>query len=438
MSLDLYRILEGLQIEDASGATNTISAGAHVSLLQGTGLPGGDFGAQDASGIGSLYLRRDAETDNLQVYYKWSTVNNTSADWKTITSKEYVDALANGISWREPALVLDNTAYANIAAAETAANVADTVNGVTISAGVRLLFTNLTTGNKNVYIVSGSTGNWTFTEDTNTATDGDALMIQSGTWAETQWVNDGTQWVQFGSATSSAELSYIRAFIGKSGPGSELPTFSSTNLVINSPNPGADNLESAVGKLDAGLGTGNIANVGGNWSISDDLAFSGTSGAAGTITVTTALDNINDAIGDRTYTNDFVVTDGEAVSSSIDALDTAVGALQSQSAVFTGSVTTTPASLFTVDTIPLASADQVKWLVEMRSNTTPANRRAFEIHAITDGTLVDFSQAAVLKLGSGVTGAAVDVIVSGSDLVLQLAANANYDYVVRRIAYSHF
>lgn len=438
MSLDLFRILEGLQIEDASGVDNSVTAGAHVSILQGTGLPGGDSAQQDSAGIGSLYLRRDAAgPDNLQMFYKWSTGGNSAADWKTITSKEYVDALAQGLSWREPVKVLDSTLYATIAAAVTAANVADTVNGVTIVADDRLLFSNLTTGNENVYVVSGVSGNWVFTEDTNVATDGDAIMVQDGSQAETQWVFDGTSWIQFGAAANNAELAFIRTFIGKTGPGSELPTFSSTNLVINSPNPGADNLETAIGKIDTGLGTGNIVNTGGNWSVTNDLAFAGTSGAAGTLTVTQALNDLNVAVGDRTYSGT-ILTDGDTVAASLEDLNVVVTGLQNQSSVVSGSISVTPATLQTVASIPLADADQVKWLVEQRTTASPSVRRAFEIHAITDGTSVDISPLTILKLNGGVSGAGFDVIISGANLELQLKATAGYDYVVRRLAYSHF
>lgn len=431
MASDIYGILQGLRIEDEA----TLDS---VSLLQGTGLPGGDTSFEDSGGLGSLFMRRDAEADNLQLYYKWTTVNNSSADWKAIASKEYVDALAQGLSWREPALVLDSTLYANVAAAEAAANVADTVDGVTIAPDDRILLTNLTTGNENVYIVSGTTGNWTFTEDTNLATDGDAIMIQEGSSADTQWVYDGTQWVQFGSTSAGAELGYIRDFIGKTGPGAEFPTFSSTNLIINSPNPGFDNLESAIGKLDAGLGTGNVVNTGGNWAVSDDLAFAGSTGAAGTLTVTDVLDELNVAIGDRTYTEDNVVTDGESVAASIDALDIAVGEQQQQNLIISG--TNVGPALTTVDTIPLADATQVKWLVQMRENATTGNRRGVEITALTDGTTVDSSQANTLRLpgGAGVAGFNYQVIISGTDLVLQLGATAAFDYVIRRLGYSAF
>ncbi|MCK5020420.1 MAG: hypothetical protein KAS32_25515, partial [Candidatus Peribacteraceae bacterium] len=126
MGLGLFEVDLGVGIEN--GTTE-----AHI--LQNTGLPGGDAAEQDAAPLGSVYMRADAETNNLQFYYKWSIASNSAADWRVTASKDYVDAVAAGLSWREPVVVLDNTTYADITAAETAANIADTVDGVTIVSG---------------------------------------------------------------------------------------------------------------------------------------------------------------------------------------------------------------------------------------------------------------------------------------------------------------
>ncbi len=107
-------------------------------------------------------------------------------------------APAAGSSWREPALVHDSELYADIAAVVTAANVADTINGVTIAVGNRVLISNLTSGNENVYLVGGSSGNWTLTEDSNLAMDGDAILINEGTSPDSMYIFDGTSWVERG------------------------------------------------------------------------------------------------------------------------------------------------------------------------------------------------------------------------------------------------
>src|SRR5882762_8347802 len=106
MALDLFRVLQGLNIEN--GASN-------ASVLVGSGSPGGDTSYQDASPIGTLYLRTDANSggSNLQTYFKFTTANSSVADWKVLTDKAYVDAAIQGLSWRPPVVVLDATLYAD-------------------------------------------------------------------------------------------------------------------------------------------------------------------------------------------------------------------------------------------------------------------------------------------------------------------------------------
>jgi len=415
MSIDLFRVQHGLDIE------NDIT-GKNANILVGDGIPGGDGDVQDSAPIGSFFLRTNTETDGLQVYWKHSNLNNSSADWKQSADKDYVDAIAAGLSWREPVTVLDGTTYANSAAFP----LTGVIDGVTLSAGDRVLFTDVTAStDENIFIWDGSA----WTEDTNAESDGDAVLVQDGSSSEEQWVYDGTNWVQFGSSTGATELGFLRDYVGKTGPGAESPTYSSTDVITQ-----ADNLETAIGDLDDAFGTGEITNDGGNNALSDDMSW----GGSGTLEVTDALNELNDAIGDRSYTSDNVVTDGEDVATSIDALDGAIGNIQNQSSVFTGSDVVATAGV-TVDTIPLADATEAKWIIQVRENATPANRRATEVHALNDGnTLVDNTNYAVLKLGSAIAGLKISADVSGTDMRLRVTSTNNIDYVVRRMGYTAF
>ena len=150
-------------------------------------------------------------------------------------------------------------------------------------------------------------------------------------------VYDGTDWVQFGSVAGTEELGFLRDFVGKTGPGSESPTYTSTDVIAQS-----DNLEVAIGKLDGSIGT-------------------------------------------QAYTNDNVVTDGESTTASIDAIDTAIGDLQNSTLEIAGTNVVAVAGI-TLDTLPLTDATQVEWMVQVRENTTPANRRGVIIHAFNDGS----------------------------------------------------
>lgn len=242
---------------------------------------------------------------------------------------------------------------------------------------------------------------------------------------------NGTNWVQFGGAQSNQELSYIRSFIGKTGPGSESPTYSSTNVVAQ-----ASNLETAVGSLDSAFGDGVITNdiadnVGTNYTLSDDLSFGG-----GTLSVTGAINELNNAIGDRTYSANNYVVDGETVGESIEKLDVAVGELALQDLVISGTNVT---GTTTIDTLPLSQATEAQWMIQIRSTGTPANRRSMIVHGFSDGVAaVDHTTYAVLTVGNALTGVSVNVSISGADLLLTVTSSTAIDYVVKRVGFSVF
>lgn len=327
MAQDLFRVDLGVSIEDAL---------TEAHIIHGNGVPGGDAALQDAAPIGSIYLRTDTETNNQQLYWKYRSTQNSAADWEQSVSQSVLNAAINGLSWREPSKVIDSTTYADITAAETAANAGDTVDGVTIVAGDRILFADLTTGNDNVYVVGGTSGAWTFTEDSNTATDGDTVLVQEGTNAEGQYTFDGTDWVQTGGSTNANELAFIRSFIGKNSTGSETPVYTSATVVTQN-----GSLEAAIGELDVAVGDANFTED--NFVVDgDSLAVSidnlDIQLGSGTHTSTNVVLNANDvtenfsaldvSIGDRNYTNTsnhILNLDGESITDSLEKLNTEIG-----------------------------------------------------------------------------------------------------------------
>lgn len=383
MTLDLFRVIKGLSIQSDDLTTN-------VSILHGSGVPGGDGAEQDAAPRGSLYLRTDATADGQQLYWKAFTTNNSSADWNIVADRAYVDAVVQGLSWREPVRVLDSSEYVDTTEFPTTG----TVDGVTLNAGDRVLFTNVSeSGSKNVFVWDGE--GWS--EDSNAESNGDAVFVQSGSFADTQWVFNGADWVLIGSTSNAAELSFLRAFVGKTGTGSEMPSYSSTDIVTQS-----ESLEVAISELDEAVGS------------------------------------IGVAVGNRTYSEENVVTSNQSVTASIDTLDSAIGVLQAQDRTLSAS-NVTASDPVTVDSLPLIEATQAKWLVQVRETSTPANRRSVEVYAINDGSsLVDYTEFGVLTLGSAIDGFNIDVDISGTDMRLRLTATNNIDYVVKRIAYSSF
>jgi len=399
MAIDFFRAGKGIELVSQDFTSR-------VNILTGTGAPGGDGGDQDNATIGSLYMRQDVETDGLQVYYKATLINNSPLDWHQATDKQYVDAVAQGLSWREPVRVLDGTAYANPAALP----VAGTIDGVILADGDRVLFTNVAAaGASNVYIWSAGTTSWT--EDLNAETNGDAVLIQEGTFAEQQWVYDGTNWVQFGGAANAQELNFIRQFIGKTAAGAEMPSYSSTTIVT-----AAGNLETAVGELDAAIGGQLYTN---NFTI--------TTGE----TATSSLDALDSAIGSRLYAQNNVITDGEAITASLDALDIVVGAIQSQNTVI-NILNVTAATV--VDSVPLIDADVMEWRVIVEDTLDPTRRISSTYVSLHDGAgSVDNTRYATVRRGGNIAGLVVDAAVNAGNLELSITSTNGVDVGIKRL-----
>ena len=212
----------------------------NITYLSGVGVPGGDAGAQDAAPVGSFYSN---STDGAT--YKKEVAGAGVGNWVKQANVTDLAGLSATQSWREPVVVRD-AVNATTAAAIIEMDAADTLDGVTIAAGDRVLLSQVLGGaGPNVYIVGGVSGAWTLTEDVNLETAGDTLQVLSGTSANQIWFFDGTVWGMIG-ANSSAEDQFMRAFVGKAAAGGELPSYTSQNYVANS-----DSLETAIGKLDA-------------------------------------------------------------------------------------------------------------------------------------------------------------------------------------------
>lgn len=250
MTVQFYEVERGFLISDG------------IHFIFGSGAPGGS-GDPDVVGIGSFYA--DTATGS---HYRKKTAGTGADKWDKLADQTDLDALATGTTWREPVLVKDDTSYANLAAAETAVNTA-TIDGVTVAEFDRILFTNITGSNANAYEIAGTVGaGATLVEDTAPPLDGFTLWVQDGTDADTLWAYSGTAWVQRGSGDQT-ELGFIRTFIGKTAAGSETPTYTSNNVVTD-----GDNLEVAIGKLDAastGTQTNNLGVAGGVTTIADSF-----------------------------------------------------------------------------------------------------------------------------------------------------------------------
>jgi len=214
-----------------------------VHYLNSVGAPGGDASFQDAAPVGS-YCSDSTNGDT----YKKITAGAGAGNWLLQATVNDLAGLAASQSWREPVATMDTTSV-DIATAEAAMNASNTVDGVAVVSGQRILLTAITAGGgSNVYIVSGSAGAWLLTEDTNLETNGDTLQVLGGTHANEIWMFNGS-WSWIG-ATAAGEDNFIRAFIVTSAAGVNMPSYTTANYFAQ-----GDSLTTAVGKLDAQMAT---------------------------------------------------------------------------------------------------------------------------------------------------------------------------------------
>ncbi len=383
MSKQLFDVDLGFSLEDDSGNISQI--------LNGSGVPGSTT-ATNGAPKGSGYL--DVATGK---FHTKETAGSGTDKWEIIASQAYVlSQVASDVSWRLPVKAVLTDTYADIAAVKTDADADDILETVAVLSGDRFLVTDLTSGNENVYIVSGSSGNWTFTEDTNLATDGDTLIADEGLEAGRQWLFDGTTWF-YVNQSNLDEQGFIRGFIGKTGAGSESPTYSSTNYATG-------DLETAIGAIDAQVGT-NVTNIGTNTTnIGTNTTNIGTN--TGNIS-----DNADAILFGRTSTNLSNVSGSTTIS--VDLVDEVAAVIWS---VY--------AQGETEGTAHLKYAGQIF-----------ATHDGHNTGAGDDATTVDFTVTTKLKLGN-LSGIDFDVVLSGAGgtqaIELNVASSTNANVTVIR------
>jgi len=353
MALDFFRITKGLELDN-------------IQLLEGSGVPGA-AGDTSLAPVGSIYT----DESNGDLYTKVLAGVGTNK-WELLATKTYVDMqIGATISWREPVEVAD------LVSTSIPAATVNVVDGVTITSGMRVLFPAATTStDQNVWVASGSTGAWTWTEDTNAESAGDTVYVSQGTSSGKRFTYNGTTWVQT-DGTTVDELGFIRSFIGKNAAGSETPNYSSITQITQNAN-----LETVAGELDAAIG----ADV----------------------------------------TTDTIITGGNSANANIQALSSA---LEGDSLEVTATSVTT---LITLDSVV---AEMGKWIVRAEQVGTLTNVEAMEIIAVHNGTSVDVTAYAKLKLGSAITGLDFDVTLTGGNtLNLTVMSTAAANVTSKRVS----
>lgn len=462
MSQDFFRIERGLELDES------------VQMLQGSGVPGAAGDTADAP-VGSTYQ----DNSDGSLFTKFAAGTGTDK-WQKMASEKYVnDAVGSTVSWREPVIVRDNVAT-TLPTGTAASPIV--IDGVSVTNGGRVLFSAIVGAlGKNVYVYNQAAG--TFTEDINQESTGDATYVQSGSSAGKTFVYNGSTWV-LTDQSSLDEEGFIRAFVGKSGSGNVLPTYSTTNFVADS-----SSLEAAIGALDGELG----ANVSlGAWitpantvnanlqALDSEIGADVTNGnhILAASTVNQNIQALDTEIGTTLALGNFI-TAGEKLSAAITTLDAELGpnvsagnyvgptakvnanlqALDTQiganvlagtyvnpslstnanvqaldTAIATTALQTAVTNVTSVQTIDTVTAALgAKWLVRVENASDASNVYSTEVYAVSNGVSADFTRYATLKIGTNILGLSVTVDLNGSDLRLRVASTGAVNVIARRV-----
>jgi hypothetical protein len=439
MSTDFFRIYRGLELDEAA------------QFLTGIGAPGA---ADDTSTAPRGSYFTDTATGDF--YIKVAQGVGTDK-WKRVATEDYVSTVTStGISWREPVAVIDTTAT-DVTTLKADLDADNFIQGVPVTAGMRILGANVT-GNKNIFVVSGTAGNWTLTEDLNLESAGDAVYVIGGDDAGKTFQYDGTNWTWI-LGQANTEDAFIRAFIGKDAAGNELPLYTSTHVISNN-----DSLETAAGKLDAEAGYANafigktgVGNVLPNYSSvnvvanGDNLetaigkldAEIGPAVVNGTVIQAsntananiTALDgevgHIDTYLG-KTAGNSTPNYSSTSFVATNDSLTTAVGKLDA--AIASTSLTCTVTNVTSITAVDTVTGVAAEWNVYIRQSDTPTNVRVFKVFAMHNGTDVDSTIFATLSSGGAISGFHATVTLSGGSLVLNVQSTVAVDVKAQRLS----
>lgn len=385
-------------------------AGAH--LISGDGVPGGSGGRPDEAVKGSIYL----DTTNGNFWIKKQDGAGT-AKWSRVQNQDDMNAAMLGLSWREPVRLYDHTVYADLTAAEAAVN-GGTIDGQPVAEGDRILFDNIDGVAKNAYLVTGAPGSGaTLVEDGNQASKGDALFIQDGTEAGSQFVYSGSGWVLQGKA-SATEIAAIRAFIGKGSDGNVMPSYGSEQVVTD-----GQALDVAISNLDAEIGAAVAA------------PQSRTIGTISDQAINRNLEALDDAIGaDPTG---HYLSAGFTINQNLSALD----AILTDGRYETGldGVTT----LQILDAVKVDEVAAAQWMIHARLVSNPSHVLTAVCHALHNGTVAaDATKTkdtlyAKMDIDGGFGGfdAVVDLSGSGVSQVMRLGVTCDHAIDVRAVRY---
>lgn len=378
MSRVFFGIEKGIRILDENGITG-------VDLIKGSGAPGGDTGVQDDAIIGSAYFR----TDSGGLYIKIADTNAAS-DWEKLGN-----VTIDQLSWRNEKVIA--------------------ATGDTITAGSGIDPTA-----------------WT---DNESAVDGDDMNIGDHIIGDVDGVGALFEVTAKVSATSITLAAASQAI-------ADNDTFIVQNYLPDSP---ASQEGQAIVHFPTAGGAGiKIGDV--NWDFATGINISSgydSSTSNGPVTtsdsVESAIEKLEGDIVDALAALGISRGDlnfGTFTGVSFADNQTAKQLFQRSEVLFEqlrGVQVTGITAAADVDSVPVASVKACKWLVEAFEEATPANREAVEVYAVNDGTNVDDTVYAKIKLGSGTIASYIVDIDSGNMRLRASSGTAGITVTARRI-----
>jgi len=358
-----------------------------VDQIFGSAAPGGDTGEQDDAPIGSIYIRQNGASSTL---YQKQTDTDSASDWIENGSSNAVVGL-----WRPEKLrALTND---------------------TVAAGSRDLSTSPFADDETPLLTAAD------------FTVGDFIVQDA----------DGSPSLMEVTAVSSPNVTFAAA----ANPLVANDTFITDAYLPDSP---GDQENQAIVNY-----TGSIMIKLGDidWNFADGINMAaGYASQNGTVssadTVNSAIEKLDGNQQDIQTASGLTQGDTSYGAFSGDSLADAQNSkqlfqrieilLEQMRGVKETGITTVTA----VDSVPHADVKAVKWLVEVFEEATPANRKAYEVYALTNGTDVDFTEYSKLKIGSNFN-LSIDVAVSGSNMVLNITStSAGVTAIARRLEVS--
>lgn len=349
-NLQYFDIEKGLEI------TPEGVSGTQIRVFVVTGAPGvsGDTATAEQ---GSLAL----DYNNGDFYYKKEASSGTDK-WRKVANT--TDVLAD-IAWQEPVKSTDATT----SVIGTGIGATDTINGITINPGDRVLFRNVALNA--IYEFSSASGG-TYVLADGVAEPGDRVYVEEGTTPNLEAGNVYTQnaagaWVVSEKASDEKELGYIRQFIGKTAIGdtsASQPIYDAVPANLHHI-ANQDVLVEAVRKLDSQIGAELVA---GN-----------------------------------------VVTANQDTNAAIQALDTAIGDIGAQVSVAVPAAETD----YVVDSVAAATSVAVEWIVVAKDGVNVREWFVTAIHDGAPGEAANTDRAIRARLVLGSLDVTVGVSISG-------------------------